>query len=109
MNAALLTYTLHRRLGHLDDERIIQTVVRVIGVTILMALTVQATKYFLVSFGLDLSRAIGVLAQAVVAGGVGIVSFGAFAILFKLEEATFITSSLRSFGQRFMKNGSNGL
>ncbi len=90
VNAGLLTWTLHRRLGSLDDDRIIQSTLKIIGVSILMAVAVQGSKIFFVSFGLDLSRAIGVLAQAVGAGIVGVLSYTIFATLFRLDEAYLI-------------------
>ncbi|MBI2984574.1 MAG: murein biosynthesis integral membrane protein MurJ [Candidatus Kerfeldbacteria bacterium] len=105
LNAGLLALTLHRRIGHLDDDRIIQSVIKILGVTILMALTVQATKYFLVSFGLDLTRAVGVLAQAVVAGAVGLISYAIFASLFRLSEASLLTSVWQQLRDRVWRNG----
>ncbi len=108
MNAGLLTWALHRRLGGLDDDRIIQSVVKIIGVTILMAVAVQGMKYFLVSFGLDLTRAIGVLAQALGAGAVGVVSYAIFASLFRLDEASLISQALQGLRRRLRPNGANG-
>ncbi|MBI3572183.1 polysaccharide biosynthesis C-terminal domain-containing protein, partial [Candidatus Kaiserbacteria bacterium] len=109
LNAGALLFVLRQRLGSLDDERMFQSVLRVMGVTILMALTVQAAKYFLVTFGLDLSRAVGVLAQAVVAGLVGVLSYMIFAALFRLEEASLITQALQAFRQMIVgQRPSNG-
>lgn len=107
VNASLLTWTLHHRLGGLDDDRTIQSVLKIIGVTILMALAVQGTKLFLVSFGLDLTRAIGVLAQVIGAGIVGAVSYMVFAALFKLDEAELIRQALQSLRNRLQRK-SNG-
>lgn len=107
VNAALLTYTLHRRIGSLDDDRIIQSVLKTIGITILMALTVQATKAFLVGFGIDLTRFVGVFLQAAIAGSVGLATFMIFSVLFRLEEASLITSAWNQFRRRLGKNGSS--
>jgi putative peptidoglycan lipid II flippase len=97
VNAGLLYAMLRRRIGNLDDERVFASTVRIIGVTLLMAVVVQGMKSLLVSFGLDLSRAIGVLAQAFLAGGVGIAAYLLFAVLFKLEEAWLVRTALTRF------------
>ncbi len=95
INACLLIWHLHRRLGSLDEDKIIQSVAKIVGVTILMGLTVQVTKEAMVSLGLDLSRAIGVVAQAIGAGGIGLISYFVFASLFKIEEASMVTGAWR--------------
>lgn len=108
LNAALLYAALHRRLGNLDDERVIASTIRIVGVTMLMAVVVQGVKALLVSLGLDLSRAIGVLAQAVVAGGVGVASYLLFAVLFKLEEASLVRTALVRIRTAFTNGRRNG-
>lgn len=108
VNASLLLYALHRRVGYLDEEAIAKSVVRIIGVSILMALTVQAAKFFLVSFGLDLTRGIGVLAQALVAGSVGVIAYLTFAALFQLPEASMITAAANRFRRSLWSRNGNG-
>ncbi len=107
LNAVLLFTALHRRLGRLDEERISQSALKIIGVTILMALTVQGVKYALVSFGLTLSRAVGVFTQLVVAGLAGVVVYILFAAFFQLEEASLTNRVISRFRQRFAQ-GRNG-
>lgn len=104
--ASWLFWTLHRRLGALDEERIIQSALKIIGVTILMGMTVQGTKALLDSLGLDLSRAVGVLAQALIAGTIGVIAYFIFAILFKLDEASLIGQAIAKFRQKLFGNGS---
>lgn len=97
-----LIIALHRRIGHLDEERIFSSVVRIIGVTMLMGMTVQGVKYFLGSFGLELTSGLAVLTQAVVAGGIGVLAYVAFSILLRVEEASMLSRGwvmLRSFGR----------
>ncbi len=108
LNATLLFAALHKRLGQLDEEKIYQSVLRIIGVTILMALTVQGVKYALISFGLTLTRAVGVLTQLLVAGGVGIMAYFLFAAFFKLEEASLIRRAISKFRSR-LSNGRGGV
>lgn len=102
ISATWLIIALHRRVGYLDEERIFNSVLRILGVTMLMALTVQGVKYFLDSFGLVLTSGLAVLIQAVVAGGIGILAYVAFSILFKIEEASMLSRGwemLRAFGR----------
>jgi putative peptidoglycan lipid II flippase len=91
ISAAWLLIALHRRVGHLDEERIFSSVLKILGVTMMMGLTVQGTKYFLESFGLVLTSGFAVLVQAVVAGGVGIFAYIVFSILFRIEEASMLS------------------
>jgi putative peptidoglycan lipid II flippase len=105
LNAAVLYWMLRRRLGNLDDEKVVTAGVRIVGITLLMAVVVQGAKSLLVSLGLDLSRAIGVLAQAVLAGGVGLLSYLLFAALFKLEEASLVRTAISRIGAVMRGNG----
>lgn len=107
VNATVLLITLHRRLGNLDDERILNSTLKIIGTTLLMALTVQGTKIFLVSFGLDLSHFVGVLAQAVIAGGVGVLAYIVFAVLFQLDEASLIQAAVQRIRNLFSSRPSS--
>lgn len=102
VSAAWLMIALHARVGYLDEERIFSSVVKILGVTMMMALTVQGMKYFLESFGLVLTSGFAVLVQALVAGGVGVIAYVAFSILFKIEEASILSRGwqlLRGFGR----------
>lgn len=104
INAGWLFIALHRRVGHLDEDAIIRSTMKIIAVTIVMAIAVQVVKPVTVSFGFTLERATGVLVQALVGSVVGAVVYVAMAGLFKLDEASLIT---RAF-DRFMRLGKNG-
>lgn len=108
LNATLLFTALHRRIGRLDEQRIFQSVLRIIGVTFLMAVTVQGTKLALVSFGINLDYFLGVLIQALVAGLVGVLSYLAYASMFKLEEASVITVAWGNVTKMFRNGNGNG-
>ncbi len=95
INAGALLVILHRRLGDLREADIIRSVGRIAGVTVLMAITVQMTKQLLVSFGISLDYALGVLIQLLVAGFVGVISYMVFATLLRIEEATSITGAIQ--------------
>jgi len=102
--ALALFVALRKRVGHLDDERIVRTVFRVIGITILMSIVVQGTKFVLVSLGLDLTRAVGVFAQAFVAGSVGALAYLAFALLFRFEEISLLALGLTRIRDRITRS-----
>ena len=102
LNATMLMVILHRRLGSLDEPRILQSTVRIIGITILMAVVVQFSKVVTVSLGFTLTRAYGVFAQAFFASMMAVMSYGIFAVMFRVEEASLLERGLRRFG--FRKN-----
>lgn len=106
LNAIMLFVTLHRRIGALDEDKIFQSVLRIIGVTILMALTVQGVKYALGSFGLELTTGVAVLTQLLVAGFVGTLAYLLFAAFFKLEEAALIRQAIGRFRSRLQNSRS---
>lgn len=104
INAGWLFIALHRRVGHLDEDAIIVSTMKIIGVTMIMAIAVQVVKPITVNFGFTLDRGIGVLVQGVVGSLVGIVVYVTMAGLFKLEEASLMTRAINRF-IRFSKNG----
>lgn len=104
INAAWLFIALHRRVGHLDEDTIMRSTLKILAVTVIMAVAVQAIKPVTVSFGFTLDRGFGVLAQAIIGSVVGAVTFVGFASLFRLEEAAMMT---RAF-ERFFRLGRSG-
>lgn len=104
INAGWLFIALHRRVGNLDEDTIIRSTLKIIAVTIVMAIAVQVVKPITVSFGFNLDRAVGVLVQAIVGSIVGVVVYIAFAGLFKLDEASLITRGI----DKFFNLGRNG-
>ena len=104
INATWLFVALHRRVGHLDEDKIILAVTKILAVTLIMAVAVQVAKPVTVSFGFDLDHSIGVFMQAFVGTLVGTIVFTTFAGLLKLEEAALITRAI----QRFFRLGRNG-
>lgn len=104
INAGWLFIALRRRVGHLDEDAIIISTMKIIAVTIVMAIAVQVVKPVTISFGFTLERGIGVLVQGLVGSVVGIVVYVTLAGLFKLEEASLMTRAINRF-IRFTKNG----
>ena len=101
----LLMYTVLRmRLGDLDDDRIIRTIVKVVGASALMTLLIQGVKFTVVRFGVTLDTGFGVLTQLIIAGGIGVFGYIWFAAAFGLEEVGAIKTWY--FGMvRQLKNG----
>lgn len=104
INAGWLFVALHRRIGNLDENRIIAATMRIVAATVVMAIAVQVVKPITVSFGFTLARTYGVFVQAFVASVIGAVIYIAFAGPFQIEEAGMITRAL----QRFFRLGRNG-
>lgn len=100
------------RIGDLDDERVIRTIVRVVFASALMALLVQGIKYTVVALGLTTATGFGILTQLVVAGAGGAIGYVAFAAAFGLPEVRLV----REWAQRLRMtllygkngNGNNG-
>lgn len=104
INAAWLFVALHRRVGHLDEEKIFVSALKIIAVTIVMAVVVQQIKPAVISFGVTLTQGIGVLIQAAVASIVGVIVYVSLAGLLRLSEARMITNAI----DRFWRMVSNG-
>ncbi len=103
----LMYLVLRLRIGDLDDERVIRTIVRVIFASALMALLVQGIKYTIVGLGLETDTGVGILTQLAVAGIGGAVGYVAFAAAFGLEEVRLVRGWIqRTFAQ--LMNGKNG-
>lgn len=104
VNTVWLFLSLHRRVGHLDENRIFLSTVKIIGASMVMAIAVQVVKPITIGFGFELDRTIGVLVQAVVASVVGVFTYLMFAGPFRIEEAGMITNAITRF-LRFSRNG----
>ncbi len=97
INAGWLFVALHRRVGHLDEDTIFLSTMKIIGMSIIMAVAVQAVKPVTVAFGFTLERSIGVFVQGFAGSIVGIIVFVTLASLFKFEEVSLITRGLNHF------------
>ncbi|MFH0828663.1 MAG: murein biosynthesis integral membrane protein MurJ [Candidatus Kerfeldbacteria bacterium] len=106
----LMYFILRARIGDLDDERVISTIVRIIFACALMTLLVQGVKYTVVAFGLPTDTGLGILTQLVVAGSIGMVGYVAFAAAFGLEEVRFVREWFVRTKRQLMngRNGDNG-
>jgi putative peptidoglycan lipid II flippase len=85
LNFLLLFFTLHHRLGSLDDKKIIISIAKFSGAAIAMALSIQAMKLLVWPY-VDMTRLWGVLSQGALAGLFGLVVYLAVCSLLKSEE-----------------------
>jgi len=107
VNAVALTVILHHRVGHLDEAKIIGSTIKIVAVTVMMAISVQGMKLLLDTFGVDLHYFAGVFAQAVVAGLTGVAAYIVFAMLFNLEAAVMLQNGIKRMWQNIRyRNGS---
>ncbi|MBI5404610.1 MAG: hypothetical protein HY976_00115, partial [Candidatus Kerfeldbacteria bacterium] len=101
----LLYATLRRRLGDLDDDRIIRTIGRVVLASALMALLVQGVKATIVNtLHLNIDTGVGILTQLLVAGGLGTIAYLSFATALRLDEVAVVRQWLSRARQQ-LTNG----
>ncbi len=103
----LMYLTLRLRLGDLDDDRVVKTIVKVILASGLTAVFVQGVKYTVVALGVTLETGFGVLTQLLVAGMLGVLAYLAFAVALKLDEVAVLRSWLARTKEQLV-NGNRG-
>lgn len=102
LNFLILFVLLHRRMGGLDERRIIRSILKYSVAGIFAALAIQAMKLLIWPYA-DLSRFWGVLLQGVSAGLFGFVTYLGICSLLKSEEFIELWSAAKN---RLRKNGS---
>ncbi len=85
INFVLLFIILHRRLGTLDEKRIVISIAKYSAAGIGMAITIQAMKLLLWPF-VDMTRLWGILFQGALAGLFGLLVYCAICSLLKTQE-----------------------
>lgn len=103
----LMYFTLRARVGDLDDDRVITTIVKVVVASALTALFVQGVKYTVVALGVTLETGFGVLTQLLVSGILGALAYLAFAVAFKLDEVSVLRTWLMRTKEQLL-NGNKG-
>ncbi len=105
-NMFMLIWLLRRRVGYLDDEKIIRSTLKLIGISALMGGFVWITRYVM-SLGINMRTFIGIFIQGVGSGAVGIIVYLILAVIFKCDEIKIITDRLIRLKYQFL-NGKNG-
>ncbi|MCX6741250.1 MAG: murein biosynthesis integral membrane protein MurJ, partial [Candidatus Parcubacteria bacterium] len=99
VNLILLYFILHKSLGHLDQKNIFLSLLKIVGLSLVMALVIQVVKTF-VGGGVNMQRFTGVLIQFVVAGLAGAIAYFILSLIFKAQEVEFVKRYLRRFFRR---------
>lgn len=89
LNMFLLYYFLRRKIGTLDDTRIVRSGIKIVFASIAMGAIVVGMKYFL-ALGVNMTTFVGIFLQGLVAGVVGIASYFFITLLLRCEEVTMI-------------------
>ena len=103
----LLLMLLRKKIGSLDDKKIIISITKIIILSGLMGVVVYASRY-LINLGVDFTTFMGVLIQGVGAGIIGIVFYLITALIFRCDEINIIAYWLtRARHQIFNGKNSN--
>lgn len=94
INMLLLLFILKKKLGWLDEDKIIKTIWKVVFATIFMAIAMQISKYY-ISFIVDMDKFLGVFVQLAGTLLIGIGIFLLIGKIVKLEELKMLTDIIR--------------
>lgn len=101
VNLALLWVPLRQRMGSLDEQRILRTLYSVLASGVVAALVMQYLKGFLANY-LPLETFLGIFAQGLIAGGLGLVVYVIATYFLKVEELhDVLTGVRRKFFRKF--------
>jgi putative peptidoglycan lipid II flippase len=99
----LLLLLLRKRIGYLDDKKIIISVLKIVTISAMMGAVVYAARYIL-NLGVDLTTFIGVFIQGIGAGIIGIVFYLISALIFKCDEIKIISDWLAKAKRQFLNS-----
>lgn len=93
LNMALLFAILRKKIGYLDEKKILSSVFKVLLAATIAGIVTQILKYS-ISFFTNIDTFLGIFAQLVISGGVGIVIFLMMSYLLKIEEFFHFKNSI---------------
>lgn len=96
---ALLWLILHKKIGNLQENKLMQSLNKISFAALIMAIFIQFIKNPLANL-VDMTRLWGILTQGAVAGLLGLIIYGVLCHIFKLEEMTQLRAS---FEKRFLR------
>ncbi|MFA5052388.1 MAG: murein biosynthesis integral membrane protein MurJ [Patescibacteria group bacterium] len=105
INMILLYLLLRKKLGQLDDHAIFLSIIKIVFISLIMGVIVQAAKYFL-ALGINMQTFVGVFIQGIGAASVGLFVYLVLALVFKCDEITIISEWLKK-AKKQISNGSN--
>ena len=105
INMLLLFLTLRLRLGNLDDDRIINSILKIILVSLLAGVIIQVLKYVIAPL-VDMHTFVGVFLQAIGAALGGGLVYLVLACIGKFDEVDLVIDFLKK-AKRQILNGNN--
>lgn len=93
VNMLLLLIFIRKKVGYLDDTKIIRSALKIILASIFMAAIVWLSKY-IIALGVNMQTFIGIFIQGVLAGIIGILAYLIMAVIFRMDEIKIITDWL---------------
>lgn len=99
VNMALLWIPLRTRVGHLDEERILRSLFKITTAGIVAGIVMQVMKSVVVQF-ITLDTFWAVLAQGLIAGGLGLIAYVLVAYLLRSPELEDLVTGIKI---RFLK------
>jgi putative peptidoglycan lipid II flippase len=106
VNMFLLLWLLRKRIGYLDDTKIVNSTLKLISISSIMGVVVWISKYIM-SLGINMHTFIGIFIQGVGSALIGLVVYLILAIIFKCDEIKIITDWWKRTKKQ-MVNGHNG-
>lgn len=89
----LLLAALHRSVGGIDEQRLVQAMMRILPATLAMALAIHGGKYWMASI-VDMQTFVGILSQTLVSAAFGIITYFGISLHFHFEEVEMIRARL---------------
>jgi len=93
INMSLLLLVLRKKMGDLEDSKIVKSTVKIVIASLVAALVTQGLKYFMAGI-VDMQTFVGVLLQTIVAAGAGVLIYILISYIFKFEEVAALRSIL---------------
>jgi putative peptidoglycan lipid II flippase len=85
VNMVLLFSMLRKKVGNLDEKNILDTTIKIILAGAVAGIVIQIFKYIINSFA-NIDTFLGIFAQLMISGGLGIITFLFMSYLLKIEE-----------------------
>jgi len=89
LNMFLLYYFLRRKIGALDDTRIVRSGIKIVIASVFMGAIVVGMKYFL-ALGVNMTTFVGIFLQGLIAGVVGLLTYFFITLFLRCEEVMMI-------------------
>lgn len=107
LDLTLLTIFLKKKLGRLDESRIIEAAIRIALASSLMGSVIWLMLRVL-AIGVKMQTFIGIFLQGLIAGVVGLISYLIIAMIFRFDEVNIIRDWLIKLKNQLLGNKNNG-